>query len=79
MIEYRVEEAIVNEMERQNDRWGTQDPIPDDRWMEIATDEFNDLRWSVRTCGEVDNHTIDKEMTQLIAVLIRWQEARANR
>ncbi len=64
---------IVREVERQQQKWGTSnDNLPDDRWMEIAEDEYSDLRWSVRTRNEVDGHTIAKERAQLIAVLIRW-------
>lgn len=64
---------IATEIERQIVKWGdSNDNIPDDRWMEIALDEFNDLKWAVRTRNEVDGHTIAKERAQLISVLIRW-------
>ncbi len=68
-----VPDNIGIEVERQINKWGTANAnIPDDRWMEIAEDEFKDLRWAVRTCIESENHTIAKERAQLIAVLIRW-------
>lgn len=64
---------IQKEIERQIGKWGNANAnIPDDRWIEIAADEFNDLKWAVRTCAEVNNHTIAKERAQLVAVLIRW-------
>lgn len=70
---YILPTDIHTEIDRQLEKWGASNAnIPDDRWLEIATDEFNDLRWAVRTCNEVDGHTISKERAQLIAVLIRW-------
>lgn len=70
-----IPEEILDEIDRQREKWGDSNSfIPDDRWMEIATDEFNDLKWAVRTCNEVEGHTIAKERAQLIAVLIRWAE-----
>ena len=71
-----VPKEIIRELQRQREKWGEANRfITDDRWMEIATDEFNDLKWAVRTCLEIANHTITKERAQLIAVLIRWHEA----
>jgi hypothetical protein len=68
---------IESEVERQAERWGDSNlHLPDDRWLEIATDEFNDLRWAVRTRNEIQGHTITKEAVQLTAVLIRWLERR---
>ena len=73
MTQVELPEDIAREIARQIDKWGNANAhIPDDRWVEIATDEFNDLRWAVRTCIESDNHTIAKERAQLIAVLVRW-------
>ncbi|HEX8762903.1 MAG TPA: hypothetical protein VF733_04055 [Candidatus Saccharimonadales bacterium] len=68
-----VNDEIAAEISRQNEKWGAVNTnLPDDRWLEIATDEFNDLKWAVRTRNEVEGHTIAKERTQLIAVLVRW-------
>jgi hypothetical protein len=73
MTDFQLPTEIVREIERQMMKWGaSNDNIPDDRWMEIALDEFNDLKWAVRTCNEVDGHTVAKERAQLIGVLIRW-------
>jgi hypothetical protein len=69
----RLPDDVIAEIERQIEKWrNANDNIPDDRWLEIALDEWNDLRWAVRTCAEVDNHTVAKERSQLIAVLVRW-------
>lgn len=79
MARFEIADDLNVEIVRQVTEWGdSNDNIPDDRWMEIAIDEFNDLKWAVRTCLEVDNHTIAKERAQLIAVLIRWHNVRAN-
>lgn len=68
-----VPDDVAEEILRQIEKWGDANAhIPDDRWIEIALDEFNDLKWAVRTCIESNNHTISKERAQLIAVLIRW-------
>ena len=73
LISALIPEDVADEIKRQRDKWrDTNDNIPDDRWLEIATDEFNDLRWAVRTCNEVPGHQIAKERAQLIAVLVRW-------
>jgi hypothetical protein len=73
MSNFQLPPEIAQEIERQISKWGnSNDNIPDDRWMEIAIDEFNDLKWAVRTCNEVEGHTIAKERAQLIAVLVRW-------
>ncbi len=73
MSNFQLPPEIAQEIERQIGKWGnSNDNIPDDRWMEIAIDEFNDLKWAVRTCNEVEGHTISKERAQLIAVLVRW-------
>jgi len=73
LISDLIPEDVSDEIRRQSDKWGdSNQDIPDDRWMEIATDEFNDLRWAVRTCNEVPGHQIAKERAQLIAVLVRW-------
>jgi hypothetical protein len=78
MAKFEIADDLNHEIIRQVTKWGnSNDHIPDDRWMEIATDEYNDLKWAVRTCMEVDNHTIAKERAQLIAVLIRWHNATA--
>jgi hypothetical protein len=67
---------VFAEIERQRGKWGEANAnIPADRWMEIATDEYNDLRWAVRTTAEVQGHTVAKERAQLIAVLVRWADA----
>jgi hypothetical protein len=72
-----VPSDVLDEIDRQMEKWGDSNAnIPDDRWMEIATDEFNDLKWAVRTCNETENHTIAKERAQLIAVLVRWHNDR---
>jgi hypothetical protein len=64
---------IKKEVERQNSLWGKQEYIPDDRWLEIATDEFNDMKWAVRVCRiENKGHDISHERNQLMAVLVRW-------
>ena len=69
----RIPKDVEAEYIRQEESWGdTNEHIPDDRWIEIALDEFNDLRWAVRTCNPQPGHTIAKERAQLIAVLIRW-------
>lgn len=71
-------EKIDGEVGRQDKLWGDSNTnIPDDRWMEILTDEYNDLKWAVRTCAEVPNHTIEKELTQLAAVAARWLGAKS--
>lgn len=68
-----VIEQVRDEARRQDGIWGSaNDANTDDRWLEIADDEYKDLRWATRTRAEVPGHTIDKERTQLIAVLIRW-------
>jgi hypothetical protein len=68
-----IPEDVLKEIQRQEEKWGNSNAnIPDDRWIEIAEDEFRDLKWAVRTCVEQDGHTIKKERAQLIAVLIRW-------
>ncbi len=66
---------ILSEVQRQRDLWGAANAaLPDDRWLEIALDEWNDLRWAVRSRAESPGHTIAKERVQLIAVLLRWHE-----
>lgn len=72
-------QKIQEEIARQEARWGSQEHIPDDRWMEIAEDEFKDLKWATRTVAEINGHTIEKERNQLISVLIRWQIASKKR
>ena len=68
---------IQIEVDRQDESWGPQDYVPDDRWIEIVQDEFNDLRWIVRTLVvEKDTHDINHELIQTIATLIRWYRAR---
>jgi hypothetical protein len=67
---------VFDEIKRQVEKWSDSNrACDDDRWLEIAIDEFNDLRWACRTRAEVDGHTIAKERAQLIAVLIRWHLA----
>ncbi len=72
-----VDELITAEVARQDVSWGTQDYVPDDRWIEIVLDEFNDLRWAVRIRQiEKEDHDIDHELIQTIATLYRWYRAR---
>jgi hypothetical protein len=74
---FQLPDDIQREIERQVEKWGDSNAhVPDDRWIEIAEDEFRDLKWAVRTCNEVDGHTIEKERAQLVAVLIRWAARR---
>ena len=75
--EISIFDAVEEEINRQDESWGDQSYVPDDRWMEIATDEFNDLRWIVRVCiTEKENHDIDHELIQTIATLSRWWRSR---
>lgn len=68
---------VQEEIERQDESWGDQAYVPNDRWMEIVTDEFNDLRWAVRIrWTEKDDHDIDHELVQTIATMFRWLRAR---
>lgn len=71
-----IEEVMAEiqvEAVRQDKKWGASNAnLPDDRWLEIAQDEWNDLAWAVRTRNEVPGHTISKERAQLVAVLVRW-------
>lgn len=70
-------DSLLDEVARQDESWGEQDFVPDDRWLEITTDEFNDLRWAVRMRAlgqhvEKTNHDIPHEMIQTMAALFRW-------
>lgn len=72
-----IEQLIEAEIARQDASWGEQDYLPTDRWMEVALDEINDLRWAVRArILEKDKHDIDHELVQTIATLSRWLRAR---
>lgn len=71
------QDQIQQEIARQDQSWGAQDYVPDDRWVEIATDEFNDLRWAVRVPLVLkEGHDINHELVQTIATLSRWYRAR---
>lgn len=79
MAEIQIPADVIHEIERQVGKWGdSNSAFDDDRWLEVATDEWNDLRWACRTRAEVPNHTMAKERAQLIAVLIRWHVADEN-
>jgi len=68
-----INEQILAEVARQDESWGVQDYLPTDRWMEVVTDEFNDLRWACRTrLMEKEGHDIPDELIQTIATLYRW-------
>jgi hypothetical protein len=70
-----VDELIVEEVARQDALLGEQVAVPDDRWMELTEKHFRDLTWANRTRAELENHTIEKEQVQLLAVLYRWMRA----
>ena len=73
IVNFEIPEDVLDEIERQIGKWGESNAnLPDDRWLEIAMDEWNDLRWACRTRNEVPGHTMAKERAQLIAVLVRW-------
>lgn len=72
-----VFDRIKEEVARQDEAWGFQDYVPDDRWIEIAMDEFNDLKWAVRVPIVVkEKHDVEHELVQTISTLTRWLRAK---
>lgn len=71
-LTFDVVTDISNERQRQDDKWGSQRDLTDEKWGVILGEEYGEV---CRAVCEHDDAQLRKELIQVAAVAVAWVEA----
>jgi NTP pyrophosphatase (non-canonical NTP hydrolase) len=68
----RIIDAIILEMVRQDEKWGSQRHLDPDKWNTILGEEVGEVAHAV---NEHDRANLIEELVQVAAVCVQWLKA----
>lgn len=67
----RIFNAIIAERQRQDEKWGAPQSLPDFQWLTILTEEVGEVAKAINEDHPLEIRT---ELIQVIAVAVKWLE-----